>query len=208
MKDSIRVPGSHKRLASIAFVATTAILYSCAILAFAASLPFFLTTSTGILNDTECGYWVYNTDELYGRAGLEKKLIQYSQLAQFISNGTAATTAYARACYGAERDYSTCDVMVNRRIPWTGTRSSACLFNGNCVNNTTFTMDTGNITVRHFGINSKSKLSMRRQSTCSPIKMDPYQVKVTALNPPGGYAHLQYKGTNATQVVRNDAAFP
>lgn len=172
--------------------------------------PGFITQRNATLQNKNCGYWIYNANELDGLAGSEKQMIQLSQMAQYISNGTAADLAYVRACYGAYPENSLCDVMINRRIPWTGSRDN-CPFKGQCVggdNGTAYTMDTGNVTAHYFGINTVSKLSIRKRSTCAPILMEPYQVEISDKDSVGGYAHLQFDGLNATQVVRGDFASP
>lgn len=155
-----------------------------------------------------CGYWPIDIDGLINTADDDMLQNILGQHAHFIANGTAAATAYVRSCYGPEPEMSTCDVMINRRIPWTGINNAPCPFAaGQCVggDNAAFTMDTGNITASYYGINTKSSLTMWRQSTCAPIIMKPYQCN----NDDGhGYCHFTYDGANRTMLIRNDLADP
>jgi hypothetical protein len=187
-----------------------ALVYSIGVITFGALAPGLLTENVTTLPGDNCGYWILNSTELEGRAGTEKQLIQLGQLAQYESYGTAVTRSYVDSCYGGEAESSICNTMINRMIPWNSNPNSPCPFKGQCVggDNSAFMMDTGNISAQYFGINTNSKLSMRRQSTCSPILMAPYKVDTNASQPVNGYAHVQYNGINATQTVRDDTAFP
>src|SRR5947207_12478854 len=65
--------------------------------------------------------------------------------------------------------------MMTRRLDWTGMHNASCPFaRGTCVdgNKAAFTMDTGNISVAQLGINTRSRLSFRRKTTCAPVEMD------------------------------------
>src|SRR5437763_7104824 len=142
-------------------------LYSLSFTVLGALTPGFISQRNAVIHPAECGYWVYNTSEFNGEYGPIKQALQMAQHAQFISNGTASALAWIDACYGPNAKSSLCEVLGNRRIPWTGMEDD-CPFEGQCVGGdegTAYTMDTGDVTMEYFGINRKSGFTLRRRST-------------------------------------------
>jgi hypothetical protein len=118
---------------------------------------------------------------------------------------------YVRSCYGDDPENSICNLMTTRRIMWSLTQNAPCPFKpGQCLggDNAALTIDTGNVVLASLGVNTKSNLAWRRQSTCAPIIMEPYKVAL----PSGtgwGYSHLTYLGNNVTLSARgNDTGEP
>jgi hypothetical protein len=193
---------------------TLALLHGCGFLFLATWISKIITHHTVSIRSNHCGFWTVNATEL------GKQLEQYSDpetlyenlnsLAEYETNGTAAVAAYVRSCYGTQPEYNTCNFLTNRRIPYKSTSNAPCPFKqGQCIggDNAAFVMDTGDIPVTFLGVNTKSTLSLRRQTTCSPIVMEPYGFD----HPSGsgrGYSHLTYRGVNVTRTVRSDTAEP
>jgi len=160
------------------------------------------------IRGVNCGYWPVNVTRITQLAGQGDRRDELMELARFVSTGTSLTSAYVKTCYGSEVNLSDCNFMINRQIPWKAIHNAQCPVNeGQCVggDNNAFTMVTGEISPGDFGINIKSTLTMRHESTCAPILMKPYQVTTEAGS---GYSHLSLLGQNITELVRNDIAEP
>ncbi|KAH7327038.1 hypothetical protein BKA65DRAFT_61505 [Rhexocercosporidium sp. MPI-PUGE-AT-0058] len=158
------------------------------------------------MNNVNCGYWPVNISNLQSISSDDVRRFITSQYAKFVASGTAATTGYVSDCYNAAQ-LSTCDLMVNRQIQWTGTDNTSCPFaTGQCVggDSSAYTMTMKNITAAYYGINVDSTLSVSRENTCAPIIMDPYHCDDG--HGGHGYCHFTYNGMNHTTPVRMDTA--
>jgi hypothetical protein len=127
---------------------------------------FFIDTPSKIRGDN-CGYWPINIENLTSSGDDTTHKFLLGQLAQLVSTGTAAPKTYVYSCYGPEASLSTCDIMINRQIPWAGINNASCPFAVvQCVEgeNGVFMVDTGNVTAKHYEINTGSSFMMWRQS--------------------------------------------
>ncbi|KAG4430040.1 hypothetical protein IFR05_014479 [Cadophora sp. M221] len=157
------------------------------------------------MSNVNCGYWPINISNLASISSDDVRRIVLSQYAKLVASGTAATTGYVSQCYDAL--LSTCDLMINRQIPWIGTDNTSCPFAaGQCIggDSSAYTMTMKNITAAYIGINVDSSLTMSRESTCAPIIMDPYQCDDD--HGSHGYCHFTYNGRNNSIPVRMDDA--
>lgn len=187
-----------------------ALFHACGFIFLAAWISKIITHNVVNIRNPNCGAWMINVTELEQFSSPEKLYQDLNYLAEFTTNYTAAMTNYVRGCYGEVPENNLCNLMSTRRIPWNVTDNAPCPFKPRqCLGgeNAAFTVDTGNVLIPSLGINVKSGLCLRRQSTCAPIVMEPYKVALDPKNV-SGYSHLTYFRSNITQLVRDDNAEP
>jgi hypothetical protein len=122
------------------------------------------------------------------------------------ANDTYAAESYVRNCYEPE-NIGDCNRLVTRRLEWTSTHNAACPFTpGTCLegNNAAFQLDSGNISFAKLGIDSQTKFSFRRRTTCAPITNIPfvYPKDMRTGTPTGSTEqNLAYNMTSANRVA-------
>ncbi|KAH6684803.1 hypothetical protein B0J14DRAFT_664807 [Halenospora varia] len=197
------------------FVILSAVGFAGGFLFFAAYFPKPFTHNRVRLQPTsDCGYGYLNLskieqlDTLNTLPDQAELYSQLNQLAEFAVNGSFLASSYVDACYGDDAVNDSCDLMFTKRISWNAMNNASCPFTqGQCVGgeNSSYTLDTGDVRFASLGVNIKSTLSFRKKTTCSPIVMDPYRVDSEG-GVGGIYSHLMYRGRNITETIRNDVA--
>ncbi|UPL02971.1 hypothetical protein LCI18_013905 [Fusarium solani-melongenae] len=100
-------------------------------------------------------------------------------------NATLDADNYVQNCYFSSEKSGIfdCQRLASQSIPFSVSEESGCpLANNLCRTETSFVMDTGNISVSQLGINAKlgDQLYFRRRSTCAPIREEPFYVQTLA----------------------------
>lgn len=115
----------------------------------------------------------------------------YTNANEIWLNQTLQAENYVRNCYdhGTSSGIFDCSKLVTRLLPFES-HSVECPFRDNgCLNGTddAFVMDSGNISFRDLGVNSKyaKNLFVRRRSTCAVMPEEPFLERVVTNADPG-----------------------
>jgi hypothetical protein len=148
-----------------------------ALFTVAGVLTFEISRGSTVLGDggENCGVWL--SDQFPSNPfPLNVTAAEIAWLSS-VSNDSLTADSYVRNCYDDDEGIGDCNRLVTRRLEWTPTHNASCPFaEGTCAdgNQAAFTMDTGNISVTQLGINTHSRFSFRRKTTCAPLEMLPF----------------------------------
>ena len=108
---------------------------------------------------------------------------------------------YVRRCYRESNITDGCNQFVQRKVPYSIYNSTSCPWPGMCYHgdlNSSYTMDTGPLSARVLGINTKRQYEFIRTTTCSPLNTSQTYI-VTAVRQENdthrGYAYLYGKSS-------------
>jgi len=186
-------------------------------LALAALISKVVTDNIVLLRDPNCAYWevvpngTRQIDEILMRNSTEgptvSELAEYSyllpQLSAVVRNGSETSYFYRQVC-GGEISGPACKTLLMDPLPQTRIHGQKCPFMPDqCVggDNSAYTIDTGNISIAHFGVNQRTSLKFRRITTCAPLNITSY-----AVSDRGDFSFVKHWGVNITHSIRNDTA--
>lgn len=104
-------------------------------------------------------------------------------------NATLDADNYVQNCYfgSSKTGIFDCHRLMSQSIPFSVSTEDGCPFaHGVCRINSSFVMDTGNISVADLGINTElaHQLVFRRKSTCAPVQEEPFYVRTLNFSDP------------------------
>lgn len=120
-----------------------------------------------------CGHWIVRVDPESDRnlANSEWRL-----------NSTLDADNYVQNCYFGSRSTGIfdCEMLESQSIPFSVFHNATCPFESHvCRTDTAFAMETHNISLAQFGINTRlaDQLHFRKRTTCAPIREELFYVE-------------------------------
>ncbi|KAH7161690.1 hypothetical protein EDB81DRAFT_756199 [Dactylonectria macrodidyma] len=118
-----------------------------------------------------CGIW----RPFHNRS--DENFFEYHQ--ELKLDATLDADNYVQNCYfgSGKSGIFNCQSLMSQSIPFSVSEKAGCPFaNDVCRTNTSFVLDTGNVSISQLGINTKlaDQLYFRRQSICAPIREEPF----------------------------------
>ena len=137
------------------------------------------TRSDVLLEPTGCGrWWAYSFDGDRGGTSFPQAANRYYKQLGALHDLQTTASHYASSCHGNNGKPNDCTAYGRRMPNWTSSLRSGCIFEEPmCLENQTFTIDSGHIySDLDLGINAspRDRLSLRVVKECAPLKREGY----------------------------------